>query len=149
MRTLREPRIPPSPSEPRPTPSRARMVVRRIQPWSVLKVSFLFYLCVLAILTVALVILYAGLRLTGLLDTWGGALGDILGSGRPAGGGAGAGDGAARGFQINGAWLLWRFLALGLGGVVLWSLINVLVAVLYNLIADVVGGIRITLQRKR
>jgi hypothetical protein len=39
-----------------------------------------------------------------------------------------------------------------LGGSVLtlvWSLINVLVAFLYNLISDVVGGIEVTLAEKR
>ncbi len=33
--------------------------------------------------------------------------------------------------------------------VVVWSLINVFVAVLYNLIADLVGGIEVTLAERR
>ena len=33
--------------------------------------------------------------------------------------------------------------------VVLWTLINVFVALLYNLISDVVGGIEVTLAEKR
>ena len=42
----------------------------------------------------------------------------------------------------------WLLLA-GLGNVVIWSLVNVFVAFLYNLISDVVGGIEVTLAQKR
>ena len=33
--------------------------------------------------------------------------------------------------------------------VVLWSLINVFVVVLYNLISDIVGGVEVTLAERR
>ena len=42
----------------------------------------------------------------------------------------------------------WLLLA-GLGNVIVWSLVNVFVAFLYNLISDVVGGIEVTLAQKR
>ena len=42
-------------------------------------------------------------------------------------------------------WLL----LVGLGNVIIWSLVNVFVAFLYNLISDVVGGIEVTLAQKR
>ena len=42
----------------------------------------------------------------------------------------------------------WLLLA-GLGNVIIWSLVNVFVAFLYNLISDVVGGIEVTLAQKR
>ena len=38
-----------------------------------------------------------------------------------------------------------RGFGLGLVSVVLWSVVNLLGAVLYNLIADIVGGIEVTL----
>ena len=38
---------------------------------------------------------------------------------------------------------------IALGMVVLWTLINVFVALLYNLISDVVGGIEVTLSERR
>ncbi len=40
-------------------------------------------------------------------------------------------------------------LAIGLGLVVIWSIINTLVCFMYNLISDLVGGIEITLAEKR
>ena len=126
--------VPGGPVDPTATPRRTRVAIRRIEPWSVLRVSLLFYLCVMLIVTVAMVIVYSGLRLTGILDAWSVVLGEFLG---------------AENFQINGAWLLSRFVMIGLGGVVLWSMINVVVAVLYNRVADVVGGIQVTMTRRR
>ncbi|MEX0989967.1 MAG: DUF3566 domain-containing protein [Actinomycetota bacterium] len=119
-----------------PQPSRkARVVVRKVGPWSVLKFSLLFYLCVM------LVVLLAGTMLYLVLD----ALGTI--------------DAAVElavnlsvveaGFAVDGNWLFWRALSVGLIGVVLWSLVNVFVIFLYNLISDVVGGIEVTLGEKR
>jgi hypothetical protein len=36
----------------------------------------------------------------------------------------------------------------GLAGVVIWSLVTTLLALLYNLVADVVGGVRITIAER-
>ena len=41
-------------------PRRTKVVLRRIEPWSVLKFSLLFYLCVLIIVIFALLITYWG-----------------------------------------------------------------------------------------
>ena len=52
-------------------------------------------------------------------------------------------------FQIHGDWLFTRGLAIGLGLVVLWTLINVFIVLMYNLLSDIVGGIEITLSERR
>jgi hypothetical protein len=56
---------------------------------------------------------------------------------------------AEPGFEIQGDWLFTRGIAIALGMVVLWTLINVFVALLYNLISDVIGGIEVTLSERR
>ena len=76
---------------------------------------------------------------TGVLDS----LGRIL---QNAGFGPQPGKGT---FQFNGAWIFERLFLIGLLGVVVWSLVNLLVAVLYNLVSDVVGGVSVTLTEKR
>ena len=42
----------------------------------------------------------------------------------------------------------WLFLG-GCVGVAVWSCINVFVAVMYNLISDIVGGVEVTLADRR
>jgi len=37
---------------------------------------------------------------------------------------------------------------IGIVGVFVWSLVNTLVAVLYNLVSDVVGGVQVTLAER-
>ncbi|HLA92789.1 MAG TPA: DUF3566 domain-containing protein [Actinomycetota bacterium] len=111
------------------------MVVRKVGPWSVLKISFLFYMCVMAVIMGALVILYGLLGAIGALGSLRSLIQDLFYPGLS--------------FQIDGGWLFTRGLAIGLGMVVVWTLINVFVAFLYNLLADVVGGIEITLSERR
>jgi hypothetical protein len=112
----------------------ARVVVRKLGPWSVLKLSFLFYLCVMAVVLGAMVILYGILSAVGALDSLTRLIRDLF---------------ADQSFEIHGDWLFTRGLAIGLGMVVLWTLINVFVVFLYNLLSDIVGGIEVTLSERR
>src|SRR3990172_5346834 len=118
----------------KPKARHARVVVRKVGPWSVLKISFLFYLCVMAVIMGALVILYGVLGAIGALDSLQRLIRDLF---------------ADQTFQISGNWLFTRGLAIGLGMVVLWTLINVFVAFLYNLLSAIVGGIEGTLSERR
>jgi hypothetical protein len=115
------------------------VVVRRVDPWSVLKFSLLFYFCVMLIVTFALMILYWIMGLTGVLDS----LGRIL---QNAGFGPLVGKGT---FRFNSVWIFERVFAIGGLNVVVWSLVNLFGAMLYNLVSDVVGGISVTLAEKR
>ena len=115
-------------------PRHARVVVRKVGPWSVLKISFLFYLCVMAVIFGALMILYGVLGAIGALDSLQRLIRDLF---------------ADQTFEITGRWLFTRGLAIGFGLVVVWTLINVFVAFLYNLLSDVVGGVEITLSERR
>ena len=110
------------------------MVVRKVRPWSVLKVSFFFYLCVWAVIVGALVILYGVLAAIGALDSVEKLIRELF---------------ADKTFQINGDWLFSRGIVIALVMAVLWTFINVFVALLYNLISDVVGGVEVTLSERR
>lgn len=107
---------------------RVRRVVRRIDTWSVLKVAGLFSL------SLVLVLLIAGI----LLWLAGSAVGAI-GSVEKFMGAIGFED-----FRFVGGQLLRGFVAAGLVLVIMGTGLAVLMAVIYNLISDVVGGIELT-----
>jgi hypothetical protein len=107
---------------------RVRRVVRRIDAWSVLKVSALFFLSLVIVLLIAGTLLWAG----------GSAIGAVSGVEKFM---------RAIGFEdfrFVGIRLLRGFVAGGLVLVLLGSGLSVLAAVLYNLISDVVGGVELT-----
>ena len=128
-------RAEPRGSKPSPARSRkARVVLRKVEPWSVFKISFFFYLCVMVVILGAMMILYAILGAIGALDSLTRLIRDLF---------------ADQSFEIHGGWLFSRGLAIGLALVVLWTLINVFIVFLYNLLSDVVGGIEVTLSERR
>ena len=116
---------------------RAEVVLRKVNAWSVLRISLLFYFCVMVILVFALSIVYWVLGIMGVLNSVSDLLTNVLGV-----------SGSSN-YVINGQWLFFRALVIGAAWVVIWSLVNMLLALLYNLIADVVGGIRITLAEPK
>ncbi len=117
---------------------RTRVAVRRVGPLSVLKFSLIFYFCVMLIFYLGLLFLFGIMSGLGIMDKLGEVIGKL----------GFAGPGQAT-FRINGRWVFTRLFVVGSGMVVIWSLINLFVAFLYNLISDVVGGVEITLAEKR
>jgi uncharacterized membrane protein len=122
--------------EERTAARRTKVVVRKVDPWSILKFSLLFYFCLMLVFLFALLLLYWILGVTGVLDSAARVLSDV-------------GFGGEAGFEFHGYWIFSRMFLMGLVGVVVWSLVNVLVSILYNLISDVVGGVEVTLAEKR
>lgn len=112
----------------------ARVVIRKVGPWSVFKMSLIFYFCVMLVLLGAGIILYGMLGAIGALDSTTRLIRDLF---------------ADQSFVISGQWLFTRGVTIGLVMVVVWSLINVFIAFLYNLIADLVGGVEVTLAERR
>jgi Transmembrane domain of unknown function (DUF3566) len=143
---------PPPPQSPTPPPARptaarrpagtrrTRVVIRKIGPLSVLKFSLIFYFCVMLILYVALAIIYALLGAVGAIDETERVLGLLFSQGEA---------GVQTPLVIDGGKVfLWLFVG-GCVSVVVWSLVNVFVVFLYNLISDLVGGVDVTLAEKR
>jgi hypothetical protein len=136
-------RRPPAAAQPQETSKRrlrtskrrhARVVIRKVAPWSVFKVSLIFYTCVMLVILGAMVILYGVLGAIGALDSVTDLIRDLF---------------ADQAFTISGRWLFTRGLGVGIAMVVIWSLINVFVVFLYNLISDLVGGVEVTLAERR
>jgi hypothetical protein len=128
-------RTQPQPSVQRPTTRRVRVVVRRVNPWSVLKFSLLFYFCLMLVILLGLGILYAVLSSLGILDTTEQLLADV-----------GFGDGN---FQFDAGYIFRTIFLIGVVSTALWAALTVFVAFLYNLISDLVGGIEVTLTERR
>lgn len=108
--------------------ARRKMTLRRVDPWTVLKFGFVLNLCMLAIALVGFGVVWFVIRTLGLIEQACQLATDV-------------------GFEscgVNGA-NLFRLLLL-LGG--LWTVIQtalmVFGAFLYNLLADLVGGIGVT-----
>ena len=128
---------------------RTRVEIRRVGPVSVLKFSLIFYFCVFLVVYLALAIIWVILSASGVIDS----LEQLLGTIFPSNAGLSpTGQVSTRGappIQIDtGQLFTWLFFA-GCVGVVIWSFINVFVAVMYNLISDIVGGVEVTLADRR
>jgi hypothetical protein len=108
---------------------RVRRVVRKIDPWSVLKVSLIFYVCMYVILMIASVLLWSAAASSGTVDNIEDFVIDL-----------GFSDFEFKADQM--------FRAAVFGGAILMVVgtgFTVLVSVLFNMISDLVGGIRVTM----
>src|SRR5438046_307066 len=107
---------------------RVRRVIRRIDSWSVMKVASLFFSSFVVILLLAGVLLW-------LAGSSVGAIGGVEKFVRGIG---------FEGFTFAGGQLLRGFVAAGIVLIIIGTGGAVLMAVVYNLISDVVGGIQLT-----
>jgi hypothetical protein len=114
---------------PPPRTARRRVTLHRIHPWSVLKLSLIFYFCMLLVVMVGLAMFWSIVIRLGVIQ----ALQEEA-------------DKFGAAVSVNGGNLARLVFLIGLVNVVLWSAINVFMAFLYNLIADLVGGFRVTLS---
>jgi hypothetical protein len=108
---------------------RVRRIVRHIEPWSVLKISVIFYLCLWVILMIAGVMLWGAAESAGAIEKIENFVRELF---------------ALDEFTIN-AERIFRGVALsGFVLVIAGTAFNVLLAVLFNLISDLTGGLRVT-----
>lgn len=112
---------------------RVRLVVRRIEPLTVLRFSVLLYLTLYLVILVAGMVLWAAATATGLRGNVEKFIGELI---------------ASDGFSLLGATMAKASILGGAVLVVLGSGANVLFAVLYNLIADVVGGVVVLFEER-
>ena len=128
---------------------RTRVEVRRLGPLSVLKFSLIFYFCIFLVIYLALAIIWGILSASGVIDSLEQLLGDIFPSAAALSPTGELSTGEAPPMEIvTGQLFTWLFIA-GCVGVAIWSCINVFVAIMYNLISDIVGGIEVTLADRR
>jgi len=115
-------------------PVRASMQIRRIDPWSALKVSALLSGALFFVWMIAVALLYLVLGAMGVWSKLNSNVGDLLTSG--AGGG---GDIVSAGSIFGTAALI------GLVNIVLLTAMATAGAYIYNLSTDIVGGVEVTL----
>jgi Transmembrane domain of unknown function (DUF3566) len=116
---------------PAPAPRRARqrrMVVRRLDLWSVLKVSLCFYLCGLAVTMVAGIVLWIISSSLGMVHNVEQFMGDLL---------------SAKDFKLLSAQILEGATLVGLVIVILLVIVTLVAAAFYNLFAELIGGVEI------
>lgn len=107
---------------------RRRATIRRVDPWSVLKLSVIFYFCFLLVVMAGLTVFWQVINELGIIQT----LVDFLQELQLI-------------LVINGSNIARAVFLIGLLNVVLWTGINVFLAFLYNLVADLLGGLRVEL----
>jgi Transmembrane domain of unknown function (DUF3566) len=107
---------------------RARLVVRRLDPWSVLKFSLLFYFCLLLVGILAFAAIWFVLANMGVFESIQNFAGQFN-----------------REVPIQAGPIFRWFVLLGLVGVVVWTLATVLITLLFNLVNDITGGVEVVL----
>ena len=119
---------PPVSGTPKPRVRRVSRVIRDIDPWSVFKVGLAFHLVCYFVALISLVLLWNVAQSTGTLDNVENFLESF----------------GWQTFKFDGSQLFANLSILGLFGVVLGTGLWVLLATIFNLITDLVGGVRVT-----
>jgi hypothetical protein len=119
-------------------PRRARLHLKRIDPWSVMKFSFAVSLVLFVVAIVATSVLYLALDAMGVFQSLNKAMSEMTGQ-------AGA---AADAFKITAKGVIGTSVLLGAVNMVLFTALMTLGAFVYNVCADLVGGIELTLSEK-
>jgi hypothetical protein len=139
MPPVRDPISSPAPSRPaaRNRPRRARLVLARVDPWSVMKLSFLLSIALAVVAFVAVFVLWSVLDTMGVFESVGTSVESVTRS-----------SDSAEGVDIFDYIGLGRVLSLTvvLAGVnvVLMTALCTLGAFLYNMAASLVGGLHVT-----
>jgi hypothetical protein len=121
-------------------PRRARLAIKRIDPWSVMKFSFAVSLVLFLVVIVATSVLYLALNAMGVFDSINVSLGDIVSSS--------GGTQAPSTFKITAGGVIGTSALIGAVNVVLFTALATLAAFIYNVCSDLVGGIEVTLAER-
>lgn len=115
-------------------PRRARLTLRRIDPWSAMKFSLVLSVVLFIIWVVVVALLYALLAAMGVFSKLNESIVQLTGS-------------SSAGIEsvISAKTVLSSAVVVGLVDIVLFTALATLGAVIYNLCADLVGGVEVTL----
>lgn len=112
---------------------RSRLIIRRVDPWTVLKFSVLLFSSMYFVIVVAGLVLWAVATGSGVRGNIESFIGELI---------------ASEDFKFNANQILRSSVVGGAILVVVGSLASLLMAVLFNLISDVVGGIGISVEER-
>jgi transmembrane protein DUF3566 len=124
-------------------PRRARLNLKRIDPWSVMKFSFAVSVVLFIVVVVATSVLYLALDAMGVWGEVNKSLGELVN----ASGGADAASTSSP-FRITAWGVIGTSMLIGAVNVVLFTALATLGAFIYNVCADLVGGIELTLAER-
>lgn len=130
-------RVPRTATTPR-GPRRARLTLKRIDPWSVMKFSFAVSLVLFIVVIVAASVLYLALDSMGVFTSINETVADLVESG--------GGEGVS--FQITARGVIGTAAVLGALNVLLFTSLATLAAFIYNVCADLVGGVEVMLAER-
>jgi hypothetical protein len=118
-------------------PRRARLLLTRLDPWSVMKTSFMLSVSLAVVVLVAIALLWWTLSVTGVFDAIGRTIDDIAGS-------------TSSSFDflslVGFSRVMGVALVLAAIEIVLVSALSTLFAFLYNLSVGLTGGLEVTLS---
>lgn len=120
---------------------RTRVTVRRFGLFSVFKFSLIFAFCVMIVVWLALMLIYFMLDAAGVTNTIAYWIGCVINEPDRTNSCTAAGIDAVKLFT----WLLGAGILMAIAASVLWTF----VALVYNLISDIVGGVEVVLAEKR
>ncbi|MBL7260811.1 DUF3566 domain-containing protein [Paractinoplanes lichenicola] len=123
-------------------PRRARLNLKRIDPWSVMKFSFAVSVVLFIVVVVATSVLYLALDAMGVWTEVNTSLKELVtatGS---------ENSGSSGGFQITAWGVIGTSMLIGAVNVVLFTALATLGAFIYNVCADLVGGVELTLAER-
>ncbi len=115
-------------------PRRARLFVKRVDPWSVMKFSFAVSFVMFFVLIVATAVLYLALDQMDVFSHVNSALATITSN--------------SKDIKVTAPVIIGGAGGIGLVGVVLFTALSTLGAFVYNVCADLVGGVEVTLSEK-
>ncbi|GGK94527.1 DUF3566 domain-containing protein [Mangrovihabitans endophyticus] len=122
-------------------PRRARLNLKRIDPWSVMKFSFAVSIVLFIVVVVATSVLYLALDAMGVWTEVNSSLGELVNAS-----GGSASDGG--GFRVTAWGVIGTSMLIGAVNVVLFTALATLGAFIYNVCADLVGGVELTLAER-
>jgi hypothetical protein len=123
-------------------PRRARLNLKRIDPWSVMKFSFAVSVVLFIVVVVATSVLYLALDAMGVWTEVNNSLKELVSA-------SGGTDGSATGgFRITAWGVIGTSMLIGAVNVVLFTALATLGAFIYNVCADLVGGVELTLAER-
>jgi hypothetical protein len=117
-------------------PRRTNLQLQRLEPWSVLKLSLVLSVAGFLVWMVAVGVLYGILAGMGVWDQINGTYSDLTSASNTQGGTQ----------LITGGWVFGTALIVGLVNIVLMTALATVGSLIYNIAADFVGGVEVTLS---